>query len=119
MVFGILALAIVALAWGKYRYQRDVVDFLAREQLQAVADLKVRELTTWRAERETDARLIAADPFLASSLRRLLHAGNAVPLTDPVWSWLDPKGSAIRALVHQKITLPSGLFFQTVLLQLF
>jgi len=29
------------------------------------------------------------------------------------------KGSAIRALVHQKITLPSGLFFQTVLPQLF
>src|ERR1035438_3363273 len=31
----------------------------------------------------------------------------------------DGKGSAIRAFVHQKITLPSGLFFQTVLPQLF
>jgi hypothetical protein len=28
-------------------------------------------------------------------------------------------GSAIRALVHQKITLPSGLFYQSVSLQLF
>jgi len=28
------------------------------------------------------------------------------------------QGSAIRALVHQKITMPSGLFFQTVLPQL-
>jgi hypothetical protein len=42
----------------------------------------------------------------------LLAIGHAPPA-------LPGKGSAIRALVHQKITLPSGLFFQTVVPQLF
>lgn len=100
IVFGVLAVAITGLAWWKYHAQRSAVDFLAREQLQAVADLKVRELATWRAEREADVRLIAADPFLAPSLRRLVQDGNAVPVTDPVWPWLRAlvRGSAYRRL---------------------
>jgi PAS domain S-box-containing protein len=67
-----LALTFVALAAGisvagfRYRQaQEDTIESGVRNQLLAIADLKVRQIVAWRRERIGDATVIAGNPALA------------------------------------------------------
>ena len=74
-LFVALALAIAAGAYVAYALARQ--RFLANktDELGAIADLKVSEIVTWRAERLADARVTARDPLLVAGVRDWLAAG--------------------------------------------
>ena len=47
----------------------------ARNQLTAISELKVRQLTAWRAEQLSDAKALGSNPFLLSALIQSLSSG--------------------------------------------
>jgi PAS domain S-box-containing protein len=68
-----LALTFVALAAGisvagyrYYRAQKDAIESGIRDQLSAIADLKVQQIVAWRWERIGDAVVIAGNPALGA-----------------------------------------------------
>ena len=71
----ILALAVLVLLAGGvwfYRSQEQQLRQHAEEQLEAIADLKVNQIASWRAERLADAAVIAADPFFIEGVAQWL-----------------------------------------------
>src|ERR1035437_6214547 len=75
-LFVILATAIGVMAYRFHIEQKDTVERDVRNQLLTIADIKVRELSMWRATRLGEARAILADRMALTVIRRVL-AGNA------------------------------------------
>lgn len=70
---GILALGYLYYVDQKARFQREI-----EAQLNAIADLKVKQITAWRRERLHDAMLIFDDPISADEVNAWLR-GKAPP----------------------------------------
>lgn len=75
---GFCLLVIVGSGVAGYLYtaaERRSFDTEARNQLAAIADLKVRQLTAWREERLADAKALQSNPFIVSALLDRLNSG--------------------------------------------
>jgi PAS domain S-box-containing protein len=55
--------------------ERSSFETEARNELAAVADMKVRQLTAWREERLADAKVLQLNPFTARAVRENLDNG--------------------------------------------
>lgn len=68
LIFSLLAAGILSLGYFFYKYQVTFYQDVAAAELNAIADLKVKQITTWRRDRMNDAQLIVDDPVLASQV---------------------------------------------------
>ena len=89
-------LAALGLAWAGYAYywnQRNAIEAEERSRLEAIAELKVRQIREWRNERLADARILEASP-ISPPVRRFL-AGHATAADEAeIAIWLDAIRSA-------------------------
>ena len=68
LIFSLLAAGILSLGYFFYRYQITFYQNLKAADLNVIADLKARQVTTWRRDRMNDAQLIVNDPIFASQV---------------------------------------------------
>jgi PAS domain S-box-containing protein len=95
-LFVVLATAIGAMAYWFHIEQKDTVERDVRNQLLTIADIKVRELSTWRTRRLGDARAILADRMALTVIRRVLAGkANASERAD-VYAWMDALSKHLR-----------------------
>ena len=76
VLFVVLASAIGVVAYRLHIDQKDTVEQGIRDQLHTIADIKVKELSTWRSSQLGEARAILADHMALAVMRRVV-AGNA------------------------------------------
>jgi PAS domain S-box-containing protein len=65
LIFSLLAASIIGVGYYFYTYQVTFFQNIVAADLNAIADLKVKQISSWRQDRMNDARLIANDPILA------------------------------------------------------
>ncbi len=68
--------------------QRSTVEAEVRNQLLTIADMRVRQLATWRSERLGIARVIVAGQLTASALQPLLEGRGSRQDRDKASAWL-------------------------------
>lgn len=89
IVFAAVSISIMILGKLFYQSQKDYINKSARQQLTAIADLKVHEINNWRSERLHDARVIYHnDIFAASVYKYLNHPASAADAKKNIWSLL-------------------------------
>ncbi len=90
--WALLLLGGAAIAVG-YRYQRQRQDSLihkTHEELSAVADLKIAQITRWREERLSDGRFLQQAPAISRDLAALFAQPGSPAARDQVAGWLAP-----------------------------
>jgi PAS domain S-box-containing protein len=88
-LFVILASAIAGLAYRYYSAQKDAIEHEVRNQLLAVADFKVTEISEWRARQIEEARILMADATNKERLRRLASGTLGQTGLAEVRTWLE------------------------------
>jgi len=78
VIFIIVSLFIIVVAFLLYQSQKKDLKSAAEQQINAIADLKVREIESWRKERIDDARFIFTNQIFAYGVGRYL-AGSLSP----------------------------------------
>ncbi|HEY6004154.1 MAG TPA: ATP-binding protein [Anaeromyxobacter sp.] len=81
--FAVLAIALAAVGWAIERRMRDEIRAQAVGQLSALAEVKVEQISDWRAERLADVAAIAAPPLDPADLALL--AGGRPPPALAAW----------------------------------
>ncbi|RJR40180.1 MAG: hypothetical protein C4567_11015 [Deltaproteobacteria bacterium] len=78
LIFALLSGGILGVGYWYYEHQQDHFREEMEAQLNAVANLKVNQITSWRQERMHDAVLIFDDPIFASEVQEW-YDGQAPP----------------------------------------
>jgi signal transduction histidine kinase len=84
-VFVLLAVGTVLAGYVYFDQNRRTGEKLAADQLNAVADLKIRQVTSWREERMSDARFIMANREIAAELSGFVRNGASSRTAVPEW----------------------------------
>ena len=84
-VFLLLAAGIIVAGYAYFDQHRKAGSKLAEDQLNAVADLKVRQLSSWRDERLSDARFILGNREIADELHRIAAGAGPRRPGPPEW----------------------------------
>ena len=87
--FVVLASAIALIAYRYYREQKDAIEHEVQNQLLAVADFKVTEISEWRSRQIEEARAIMADTASKAALRRLAAGTSGYPGRAEIQAWLE------------------------------
>ena len=77
LIFSLLAAGILSLGYFFYRYQVTFFQNITAAELNAIADLKVKQIMTWRRDRMNDAQLIVGDPLWGRQVFDWLHGEDA------------------------------------------
>jgi PAS domain S-box-containing protein len=88
-VFVVLASAIAGLAYRYYGAQKDAIEHEVQNQLLAVADFKVTEISEWRSRQVDVARILMADSANKDALRRLAAGTPGHPGRAETEAWLE------------------------------
>ena len=89
VALGVLLGVGVALAGALRLHSRKAeAQSAAREELSAVADLKLRQIMNWREERMSDARFFSSARFVARDVRRSLDEPDSLASRAAVLDWL-------------------------------
>jgi PAS domain S-box-containing protein len=88
-LFVVLASAIAGVGYRDYRAQKEAVEHEVRNQLLAVADFKVTEISDWRAQRMEEAGVLMADRATARVMRRLASGPPGQPGLSETQTWLE------------------------------
>ncbi len=83
-----LAAGMAASGYLYYQRERRGYEEAVRRQLAAIADLKVTQITHWRAERIGDGEILRANPWLAGAVRRWLNGPGQSELPAQLAAWL-------------------------------
>ena len=78
LIFLLLSLAILSTGYFYYDYEQAYFKKQKLDEIAAIADLKIKQIVNWRAERLADATLIMQDPFFAAQITAWLK-GRAKP----------------------------------------
>jgi PAS domain S-box-containing protein len=73
LIFFLLATGILSLGYFFYEYQTTFFQNISAAELNSIADLKVKQIITWRRDRMNDAKLIVDDPIFASQVYDWSH----------------------------------------------
>ncbi len=73
LVFGCAVLVVLAVGGGFYRFQERELHGRAVAELQAIADMKVKQIAAWRQALVEDAFLLMENPFLMEELCKRLE----------------------------------------------
>ena len=87
-VFGLLVLGIAASGMSFYAQRKASLKERTLNELSAIAELKVREISAWRRERVADARASVRNPFLARAMRDCLARPGDIRLRKQVEAWM-------------------------------
>lgn len=102
LIFVALVGGIAVIAYASYiNYERHFRDQVER-QLTAIIELKVDELTSWRAERLADAEVLRQNSAFAELARRFLEDLRDLQAEQQLWEWLD---SLYRAYRYDRVYL--------------
>ena len=88
-LFVVLACAIGAMAYRFHVEQKDTVERDVRNQLLTIADIKVKELSTWRSSQIGEARAIVADSMALTVIRRVLAGDASASDRAAVDAWME------------------------------
>ena len=91
LVLVFIALAVGITLTGYLLYSNQSRNALAaqRQELNAVAELKVSEIVRWRAERMGDGQVILRNPSLGQSVTAFFQEPQREDLRQPLQYWLD------------------------------
>ena len=70
IIFSFLAVGILGLGYYFYEYQVTILQSVKAEELASIADLKVKQIVTWRQQRLSDAQLIFEDRSFAHEVNK-------------------------------------------------
>ena len=76
--------------------QKDTIEQNVRNQLLTVADIKVKDLSTWRSTRLGEARAILADRMALTAMRRVLAGDASASDRAAVYAWMDGLSKNLR-----------------------
>jgi len=88
IIFFLLATAIGTAGYSYYRNQKEAIKKEAYEELSAIAELKVNQISTWRKERLGDAKLVLESPFIAEHVGQFLSNPHAVRSRQEILEWM-------------------------------
>src|SRR3954469_18421166 len=71
-LFAILATAIAGVAYRYHSAQKDAITHEVHNQLLAIAEMKVKHLTSWRAEKLGEARIVLNSRLTLGGLQRFV-----------------------------------------------
>jgi PAS domain S-box-containing protein len=86
--FLLLTAGIIAVGTRSYKTYEKNYRAAAEQQLLAIADLKVNELTRWRAERLADCRILFKNPAFSRLVRRLFDNPDDADAKQQLNIWL-------------------------------
>lgn len=69
-MFGVVALSIAICGYWFYRHETQAIRSHKYDDLKAIAELKVNQITAWRNDRISDARLNSAATFVRSAINQ-------------------------------------------------
>jgi PAS domain S-box-containing protein len=95
-LFVLLASAIGVMAYWFHIEQKDTIEQNVRNQLLTVADIKVKDLSTWRSTRLGEARAILADRMALTAMRRVLAGDASASDRAAVYAWMDGLSKNLR-----------------------
>ncbi|MDD2913695.1 MAG: PAS domain S-box protein [Gallionella sp.] len=76
LAFMLFALAITVLGYVVFQRYKTVIKIEKQEELGGIADLKIRQISTWMAERKGDAQALRDDPLFTSAVGDWLQRGS-------------------------------------------
>ncbi|GEM_PF-475026 len=88
LVFTVLALGIVTTGYLYYRNYENQHRAQIRQELGAIAKLKVSEITQWRQERLSDAAIFYRNPSFAALVGRYFHNPGDQQAQRQLYTWL-------------------------------
>jgi PAS domain S-box-containing protein len=88
LVFFLLALCIVSAGYLYYDSQKQHREKEVKDELSAIADLKVNQIVNWRNERIADAAGIFTNNFIASRIQLFLKSSEAPELKQELLEWM-------------------------------
>jgi hypothetical protein len=103
LVMAVLALALVSTGYGVFKHEKEGIKRQEQDELAAIANLKVRQIAQWIAERRGDAYAFGRDSVLAAAIREWLRHGG-------------PADDARRRILARMRTLKEAYGYRSVLL---
>ena len=101
IMFLILALCIGFAGYWYYDVQKQQIKQNIQDELSAIADLKVNQITDWRNERLEDAMNIVKNPLIAKAVHEFLQNPGAAGPEQDILSWM----KSLQAISHYKSIL--------------
>ncbi|MEI8044201.1 MAG: hypothetical protein WCL11_22515 [Verrucomicrobiota bacterium] len=90
LILGLLSAGIIALGALYFNRHQAAARSVAQAELEAIADLKVQQIVSWRRERMADAELIRATPFYARRALDAMAQPGEARTRQMFTGWLDP-----------------------------
>ena len=87
-IFLFLVITIISLGYYYYNTQREHMKLEKHEDLTAIAELKVRQITHWREERLGDAEVIFGTPMIAHQVEAFFKTPNDPKKKQELYAWL-------------------------------
>jgi hypothetical protein len=87
-IFGLLTLGIAAAGISFYAERKASIREIALNELSAIAELKVREISAWRRERVSDALALSRNPFTAQAVRDYFVRQENTALQGQIEKWM-------------------------------
>src|SRR4051812_2135317 len=102
VLFLVLATAIAGVAYRYHISQKDAIAHEVHNQLLAIADMKVKQIATWRAEKLGEARIILNSRLTLAGVQRLIAGRSDAAEQAYLIKWLD---ALSRELHYAGVTL--------------
>jgi PAS domain S-box-containing protein len=113
LIFSLLAIGILSLGFLFYQYQVTSFQNVSAAELNAIADLKVKQIMAWRRDRMNDAQLIVNDPLFASQVYEFFHGEGSTGQREKIGKFLSDlnQGSYVAvALLDDQKNLRLSIF---------
>jgi PAS domain S-box-containing protein len=88
LLFILLAFCIVSAGYLFYSAQKQHLKKNIRDELSAIADLKVDQIIAWRKERIGNATVISKNTFMVAAVRKFLENPEATGLKQELLDWM-------------------------------
>jgi signal transduction histidine kinase len=88
IVFVVLTIGIVIFGYLHYEEYRESLKKVNEDELSAIADLKVHEISKWRQELIADAKVISKTPFIASYVQKIINTPRGTKLKQEILTWM-------------------------------
>jgi signal transduction histidine kinase len=88
-LFLLLAAVLAVAGWAYLSHRQAEVRAEAHRELSTIADLKLKQILSWREERLADARFFARARFVAQDVRRFREEPDSEPARAAMLHWLN------------------------------
>ena len=87
-IFIFLSVSIGIAGYYFFKSQKEDIKKEKQDELAAIADLKVKQIVSWRQERLADAGAIYSNPFMLKSAKLLLESGTSHQSGKEILQWM-------------------------------